>query len=591
MKNGLLGALALIVFLAEIGLAGEVSKRNKFPNEAPLIDLPVPDVPPKHDRPEPDWSILRPAVGTYTTLSGYYDYQSNGGSVHYIRVNPATGNIHVTYMMRVDSADAATSATRRTMYAFSTDGGASWDNFFSAYVPNRRSGFPSIDLARGAIAGSPIIANHSIVASVQRTSVMIDSPEGTGAFTELSPLPLLDPAIEGGEPIWPYVAGASDGSIIFAASVNHPSNPNTPGVNVHNRTEDYNTWLSPWRGYPGQNQSGGRYPVVANDNGRVGIQLNTSNGTANTAIYWLESTDNGVTWPTSSTQIYGLTRVTETETLKAYVHSDAVYRNNEPVMAFTEFNAQAGVPSYPRITFWSQSTGFRYAAPWDSTLYIPDINVPNGIIQRFHNFSVGWPSIGLSGDAIAVVYQAFQAETSAIGFNYSDIWMVKSDDGGMTWSFPVNLTNTPNMDERYPSVSKWNAPGEVNIVWQEDPVPGAHAFADGAPISRSSLVFLKATLTGVAENGGTVRDYRLYQNYPNPFNPTTKILYSIGRAADVSLKVYNVIGQVVAVLVDEHRSAGTYEVGFDGSHLPSGVYFYRLSAGSFAGGGKMLLLK
>jgi hypothetical protein len=86
-------------------------------------------------------------------------------------------------------------------------------------------------------------------------------------------------------------------------------------------------------------------------------------------------------------------------------------------------------------------------------------------------------------------------------------------------------------------------------------------------------------------------DYTLYQNYPNPFNPSTKIKFVIPKSSSVNLKVYNVLGKEAATLVNEKRLAGSYEVEFDASRLPSGVYFYKLQAGSFAETKKMVLLR
>lgn len=86
-------------------------------------------------------------------------------------------------------------------------------------------------------------------------------------------------------------------------------------------------------------------------------------------------------------------------------------------------------------------------------------------------------------------------------------------------------------------------------------------------------------------------EYTLNQNFPNPFNPTTKISYSIPQASLVVLKVYNLLGQEVATLVNEQKPAGNYEVKFDASSLASGVYVYRLNAGDFTASQKMLLLK
>ncbi len=85
--------------------------------------------------------------------------------------------------------------------------------------------------------------------------------------------------------------------------------------------------------------------------------------------------------------------------------------------------------------------------------------------------------------------------------------------------------------------------------------------------------------------------YELAQNYPNPFNPTTKIEYSIPAQSQVVLKIYNIVGQEVATLVNEVQKAGIHNVKFGASNLSSGVYFYRLTAGDFTSVKKMVLLK
>ena len=90
---------------------------------------------------------------------------------------------------------------------------------------------------------------------------------------------------------------------------------------------------------------------------------------------------------------------------------------------------------------------------------------------------------------------------------------------------------------------------------------------------------------------GTPEEFSLSQNYPNPFNPITTIKYSIPQSSDVSLKVYDILGKEVAVLVDEYKTTGTYIANFSASRLASRVYFYQLRSGDFVEARKMILMK
>ena len=85
--------------------------------------------------------------------------------------------------------------------------------------------------------------------------------------------------------------------------------------------------------------------------------------------------------------------------------------------------------------------------------------------------------------------------------------------------------------------------------------------------------------------------FSLSQNYPNPFNPQTAIRYQVSGVTDVKLVVYDLLGREVATLVNEKKTVGSHEVSFDGAGLASGVYFYRLTAGTFVQSRKMLMLK
>ena len=98
-------------------------------------------------------------------------------------------------------------------------------------------------------------------------------------------------------------------------------------------------------------------------------------------------------------------------------------------------------------------------------------------------------------------------------------------------------------------------------------------------------------VVGVAEPPAAASKFALAQNYPNPFNPSTVISYSIPKASNVTLKVYDVLGNEVATLVNQFQNANSYKVNFNAASLASGVYIYKIEAGNFTMSKKMLLLK
>jgi len=83
----------------------------------------------------------------------------------------------------------------------------------------------------------------------------------------------------------------------------------------------------------------------------------------------------------------------------------------------------------------------------------------------------------------------------------------------------------------------------------------------------------------------------LYQNYPNPFNPITKISFDVPEKNNVTIKIYDVIGRLIKVLLNETKDAGSYSVTFDGTNLPSGIYYYEIEAGNYTAAKKMALIK
>jgi hypothetical protein len=116
---------------------------------------------------------------------------------------------------------------------------------------------------------------------------------------------------------------------------------------------------------------------------------------------------------------------------------------------------------------------------------------------------------------------------------------------------------------------------------------------DGRIIESGFLAdtLFRGTVVSVIDEPVIPAEFRLEQNFPNPFNPGTTIQFQLPAESHVTLIIYDVLGQEVATLIDEKREAGKYIMQFDGSNITSGIYFYRLHAGSYIETKKFMLLK
>jgi hypothetical protein len=117
-----------------------------------------------------------------------------------------------------------------------------------------------------------------------------------------------------------------------------------------------------------------------------------------------------------------------------------------------------------------------------------------------------------------------------------------------------------------------------------------YSFGNYKLIPRTDADFVNY-VTDVQDDISAPFEYKLTQNYPNPFNPSTKIDYSLKEAGFVSLKVYNILGQLVGTIVNQYQNAGNYSVNFDANKLSSGIYLYKIDSNGFTQTRKMMLVK
>ncbi len=199
----------------------------------------------------------------------------------------------------------------------------------------------------------------------------------------------------------------------------------------------------------------------------------------------------------------------------------------------------------------------------DSTPVGPfnDSFVASGVASRFYEITVTPQNAG-SNSSYNASLRLYYSDTDIQGINESNLKLVRLTNDG--W---IYVGGTVNTIDNYV---------EANGIQQV----GLFAFSD------------PDSITNVNSNeNGLVTDFKLEQNYPNPFNPSTKIKYSIPQAEFVALKIFDVLGNEITTLVNEEKSAGNYEVNLNAANLSSGIYFYKLQAGSFVETKKMILMK
>ncbi|MCC6864629.1 MAG: T9SS type A sorting domain-containing protein [Ignavibacteria bacterium] len=535
-----------------------------------------------------------------TGISGFYDYKTNGETNEYIQVDPSNPDVIHVIDVQSDSLDAAGSTTRKTRYSFSTDGGNTWETS-TIEVPLVRSGFGVLQLTTD---GAAVISNHNTNSgNVIDANLYIDVAPLAGTFNEYSH------ASHSPFGIWPQISVYNNGNVglISRRNVSSTDPPETlfysyyNGSSMSTRTPLWLTGMT-FNGTVGSNM---RYHIANNKQGRVTVVIapvNENDTLENSKMFQITSTDNGATWGTASTVFAPYTINSGQDTVATAGGSYLLYKKNTnnwylayPVTADNLFaNGELKLTKSDGNTLTTTTI-----------CNVNDVQATTTYSQSLaFVFNIDFPAMAFSedGSTLYCVYSVVKSDTSNGGFNQRDLYMQYSLTDGATWSTPLRLTNTPTIDESYPSVSLYNKGSngsayELNLVYMKDPGVGPASFNGNGTLaapSRNFQVYRKLTGTspiGIENNQNNLTDWHLGQNYPNPFNPTTKIEYNLKKTGFVSLKVYDILGREVANLINDIQTAGVKSIEFDGTNLPSGIYIYKLKAGDFSDTKKMILVK
>lgn len=218
--------------------------------------------------------------------------------------------------------------------------------------------------------------------------------------------------------------------------------------------------------------------------------------------------------------------------------------------------------------FYLSSTSrqtLKFSKTFSDTFYISSLQ---GFVLKTTNLGLNWTDhqTGISDDLNDIFF--FDNQTGyCVG---SDGGIVKTTNGGVNWIIQNSGTKR-----------------KLNEVWFINEDTGFIAGDSGL-----LLVTYNGGVTSINQSYGIIpENFVLHQNYPNPFNPATKIKFDLPKAGLVSLKIFNLLGQQIAEIVNQNLNTDVYEYSFDGTGLPSGVYFYRLETGGVIETKSMVLIK
>ena len=280
----------------------------------------------------------------------------------------------------------------------------------------------------------------------------------------------------------------------------------------------------------------------------------------------------------------------------------AYWGTNDALVVDYAVQPELAPPGFPE-TWWQETYGNipdpAFILPWRLD---PEKGFALGDPEkRFQTKDITFvPRKPQVGDTLTITARVRNFSLVSTSSPVSVKFFLEDPDSGGTPIIGVNGTNTVSTNGIIPLQGK----SEVNFKWVLPnglpAYPKVYAILDQENAiteihdnnNKGFNILGSSSVSGIDDSENHIPGtYVLYQSYPNPFNPTTTIKYSLPNSDIVNLKVFDILGREVAVLVNEYKPAGTYAAEFNASEFASGVYFYQLQSGNFVETKKMVLMK
>ncbi|KXK56552.1 MAG: hypothetical protein UZ07_CHB004001389 [Chlorobi bacterium OLB7] len=564
-----------------------------------------------------------------TGLQGYYDYQSNGMSPHWLAVDPKDPQkLHAVYMLATDNFDSvAISSSRRVGYTYSSDGGATWST--NPDIGGMRLGFPYIELSAD---GEPFVITHGDLTSgvsdgTGVRTLLYAAEAGKTAFNRIAKFPRRTISNRDGDGgagvIWPaFEFNPKDGgtTAVCIASLSPRTGEQAAPLqfSIASIGADVDSWVD-FNDSVLCATSGGRYVLASSAGGKIGMVYHLivdNEGTNQGRIVFSESTDGGNSW-SDPVAIFGggintqFNLEGDEDTLTAGNEMDIAYVGETAHVVFT--GSLNNLYRFESVWHWAAGeNGIKQVAAPDFANLRGVYTIPR--IKAQPGFSgISYPTISTSEDGH--VFIAFMAGgqvvddsvreniVSADGFLYYRVWGVGSPDGGANWGDAFVLQdwadidggNTDSASIEYPSAGeamrKVGDNYEHLMTFQARRDPGMYAFiSDGSergPGSECFQYFQRTMLTeanflkipsAVDNHLAVTNRMAINSAFPNPTSGLLTVNYTLVGGGEVSLKLYNSLGDVVMAPVNaENGYNGQHSRTLDLSGVPAGPYRIVLS--------------